>query len=36
MQNNITAPVAGVVKKLSGASGTSVPKDSVLCIIEAK
>jgi pyruvate carboxylase subunit B len=36
MQNNITAPVAGVVKKLFGAPGTSVPKDSVLCIIEAK
>jgi pyruvate carboxylase subunit B len=36
MQNNITAPVAGVVKKLNGAPGTSVPKDSVLCIIEAK
>jgi pyruvate carboxylase subunit B len=36
MQNNITAPVAGVVKKLGDAPGISVPKDSVLCIIEAK
>ncbi len=35
MQNNITAPVSGVVKKLNGAPGTSVPKDSVLCIITA-
>jgi pyruvate carboxylase subunit B len=35
MQNNITAPVAGVVKKLNGTPGTSVPKDSVLCILVA-
>lgn len=35
MQNNITTPVSGVVKKLNGAPGTSVPKDSVLCIIAA-
>ena len=36
MQNSITAPVSGVVKKISAAPGTSVPKDSVLCIIAAK
>jgi pyruvate carboxylase subunit B len=36
MQNSITSPVDGVVKKLNGVSGTSVPKDSVLCIIESK
>jgi biotin carboxyl carrier protein len=36
MQNNITAPVAGIVKKINGTPGTSVPKDSVLCILEAK
>ena len=36
MQNSITAPVSGVVKKISAAPGASVPKDSVLCIIEAK
>jgi pyruvate carboxylase subunit B len=35
MQNNITAPVAGIVKKIKGTPGTSVPKDSVLCILEA-
>ncbi len=36
MQNNITSPVNGVVKKINGAPGASVPKDSVLCVIGAQ